>query len=150
MSLESETRDEVYRLTLGAIKDNAWLGIGYGAFEQGFRLYKDASIAALRYDKAHNAYLENMFELGIPAAFMLFAAVFNVAWICLKGVFRRHRQWVYPATGFAASVLVATHSCVDYSIQIPAVAITYALLLGASCAQAFSSRSRATESQRGH
>ncbi|MGR8933637.1 MAG: O-antigen ligase family protein [Gammaproteobacteria bacterium] len=139
LSLESETRDEVYRLTLSAIADNPWLGIGYGAFEDGFRLYKNETVAALRYDKAHNTYLENMFELGVPVALMLFAAVFRLAWVCLRGVFRRRRHWAYPATGFAASVLVAVHSVTDFSLQIPAVAMTYALLLGTACAQAFPS-----------
>lgn len=142
LSLEGETRDEVYRLTLGAIADNPWLGIGYGAFEDGFRLYKDESIAALRYDKAHNTYLENMFELGVPAAFMLFTAIFWLAWICLRGVFLRRRNWAYPAAGFAASVLVAAHSFTDFSLQIPAITITYALLLGTACAQAFPSHPR--------
>jgi O-antigen ligase len=144
LSLEHESRDEVYRLTLGAIADNPWLGVGYGAFEEGFRLYKDDTVAALRYDKAHNTYLENMFELGVPAAFMLFAAVFKLAWTCLAGVFRRRRQWSYPAAGFAASVLIAAHSFTDFSLQIPAVAMTYALLLGAACAQAFPSQQRET------
>jgi O-antigen ligase len=139
-SLDGEARDDVYRLTLNAIADNPWLGIGYGAFEEGFRLYKDDSVFTLRFDKAHNTYLENLFELGVPAAFMLFAALFKLAWTCLAGVFRRRRQWSYPATGFAASVLVAVHSCSDFSLQIPAVAMTYALLLGAACAQAFPSR----------
>lgn len=142
LSLEGESRDEVYRLTLNAIADNPWLGIGYGAFEEGFRLYKDDTVAALRYDKAHNTYLENMFELGLPAAFMLFAAVFRLAWICLRGVFQRRRHWAYPAAGFAASVLVAVHSFTDFSLQIPAVAMTYALLFGAACAQAFPSQHR--------
>lgn len=141
-SLESETRDEVYRLTLDAIADNPWLGVGYGAFEEGFRLYKDESIAALRYDKAHNTYLENMFELGVPVALMLFAAISWLAWICLRGVFQRRRQWAYPAAGLAASVLVAVHSFADFSLQIPAIAMTYALLLGTACAQAFPSHSR--------
>lgn len=142
LSLETETRDEVYRLTLGAIADNPWLGFGYGTFEEGFRLYKDGSVAALRYDKAHNTYLENMFELGVPAALMLFAAIFLLAWRCFRGVFQRRRQWSYPAAGFAASVLVAVHSFTDFSLQIPAVAMTYALLLGTACAQALPSRAR--------
>lgn len=142
LSLQDETRDEVYQLTLNAIADNSWLGIGYGAFEEGFRLYKDDTVSALRYDKAHNTYLENMFELGVPAAFMLFAAVFRLAWICLRGAFQRRRHRAYPATGFAASVLVAAHSLSDFSLQIPAIAMTYALLMGAACAQAFPSRRR--------
>jgi hypothetical protein len=35
----------------------------------------------------------------------------------------------------ACSVLVAVHSLVDFSLEMPANAATYALLLGAACAQ---------------
>ena len=63
----------------------------------------------------------------------------GLAWICLAGVNRRHRDWVYPATGVAASVLVGLHATVDFSLQIPAVAILYAGIMGLACAQSYSS-----------
>jgi hypothetical protein len=42
---------------------------------------------------------------------------------------------VYPAVIAACSVLVAVHSLVDFSLEMPANAATYALLLGVGCAQ---------------
>ena len=53
---------------------------------------------------------------------------------------RRRRDAVYPCIGFAATTLVAAHSLVDFSLQIPAVALTYSLLMGAACAQSWSTR----------
>jgi hypothetical protein len=40
----------------------------------------------------------------------------------------------------AVTALVAVHSGVDFSLQLPAVSYAYALLLGLGCAQSFSSR----------
>jgi hypothetical protein len=85
-------------------------------------------------------YLENIFELGWPIAVILFLCV---AWLtrrCFSGARNRGRDWVYPATGVAATVLVAIHSIVDFSLQIPGIAITYACILGVACAQSYSSR----------
>ena len=102
-----------------------------------FKLYRSEDVQYL-YDKAHNSYLENSFELGIPVALSLFLSLLGLFWLCLKGVFSRQRNWLYPATGVAATALVASHSLIDFSLQIPAVAITYSAIMGLAVAQSFS------------
>lgn len=141
ISLENDGRLDIYDILLKACEENRWLGVGYGSFEKSFRLYRDASIKSY-ITMAHNTYLENIFELGLLQALSLFAAIFLVALQCLRGVWLRQRNWIYPAIGFSATLLVAAHSLVDFSLQIPAVALTYALLMGAALAQAQSSRDR--------
>lgn len=145
LGANSADRLRVYQILWNAILDNPWLGYGYGSFEEAFPLYKTIEIAGsknipLVWDYAHNTYLEIMFELGIPAALLLFLCFFKLVWTCLKGLFTRKRDLIFPAAGLAVTALVATHALVDFSIQIPAVAYTYALLMGASWAQSFSSR----------
>lgn len=135
ISLENNGRLEVYRILDEAIAENYWLGTGYGSFEKSFRLYRDEAIKKAGYRSAHNSYLENMFELGVIQACALFGSIFLVAITCLQGIWKRHRNWAYPAVGFSATVLVATHALVDFSLQIPAVAYIYALLVGAALAQ---------------
>jgi hypothetical protein len=49
---------------------------------------------------------------------------------CLQG-----RSAVCTSVLASCSVLVAVHSLVDFSLEIPANAATYALLLGVGCAQ---------------
>ena len=66
---------------------------------------------------------------------MLSAAVY-----CAAGVRRRQRDVIYPAVAVAAIVLVGVHSAVDFSLQIPAVGATFALILGVGCAQSCSTR----------
>jgi len=139
ISIEKSERLKVYSATLNGIANNPYLGYGYGSYESSFRLYRTKEIRS-NYDKAHNTYLENIFELGIPAASALFISIFLIALRCLTGIWNRQRNWVYPAIGFSSTILVAAHSLVDFSLQIPAVAVTYAAMLGAGYAQAFSSK----------
>jgi O-antigen ligase len=136
--ITSEERLEVFGNVNRGIADNAALGFGYGTFADSFRLY-DRNEEPFHYDRAHNTWLENAFELGLPAALALFVSIAGWVWICLRGVNRRHRDWVYPATGVAASVLVGLHATVDFSLQIPAIAILYAGIMGVACAQSYSS-----------
>lgn len=139
-SLDREERPEVYELTLDAIEAAPMLGTGYGSFAEVFRFYRRDDIHNF-YLKAHNTYLENALELGIPAALALFATFAGMAILTYRGLRRRQRAVIYPCTGFAATILVAVHSMVDFSLQIPAVAATYALLMGAACAQSWKTKS---------
>jgi len=139
MSPDNEVRWIVFDILSKANAENSWLGVGYGSFERSFRLYRDETILGY-YDKAHNTYLENIFELGLLQASALFIAIFLVALICLRGVWVRRRHWIYPAIGFSASLLVGAHALVDFSLQIPAVAFTYALMMGAAVGQALPTR----------
>jgi len=138
LTVDSSARVEVYGLSQ-AIEDNPLLGFGYGTFTDSFRLYRDDHLAA-HFDKTDNIYLENIFELGWPAAATLFLLIGWVSLRCLQGAFRRGRDWVYPATGVAATVLVAIHSLLNFSLQMPAIAVTYAAILGVAFAQSYSSR----------
>jgi len=141
INVDGNTRLEVYAMTADAIEDNPFLGFGYGTFSDAFRLYRDEKLNA-HFDKTHNTYLENIFELGWPAAGLLFLSIGWVGFVCLRGSFRRGRDWIYPATGIASSVLVGIHSFFDFSLQMPAVAITFAGILGVAFAQSYSSRGR--------
>jgi O-antigen ligase len=134
MSLERESRLNVYKVLEGAISENYWLGNGYGSFEKSFRLYRDKTVTGY-FTAAHNSYLENMFELGVLQALSLFGAIFFIMVKCLRGVWSRQTNWAYPAIGFSASILVGIHALVDFSLQIPAIAYAYALLMGAAFAQ---------------
>jgi len=139
--LTSEERLLVFANVNRGIADNPALGFGYGTFSDSFRLYDNTELP-YHYDRAHNTWLENAFELGLPAALALYLAMAGLALTCWRGVNRRRRDWVYPATGAAASVLVGVHATVDFSLQLPAVAILYACIMGIAVAQSTSSGSQ--------
>jgi O-antigen ligase len=138
-SLEEGGRVRAYELTLEAIESAPLLGTGYGTFEEVFRFYRTPDLPGF-YLQAHNTYLENALELGVPAAVALCGAVAVLFFLTVKGLRRRRRNAAYPCIGFAATVLVAAHSLVDFPLQIPAVAVTYSFLMGVCCAQSWSSR----------
>jgi len=141
MTADAKGRIEVYAMTADAIDDNPMLGFGYGTFTDSFRLYRDDRLKA-HYDKTHNTYLENIFELGWPVAAILFLCITWLMVVCWSGALNRRRDWVYPATGVAATVLVGVHSFFDFSLQMPGIAITYACILGVASAQSYPSNPR--------
>ena len=61
---------------------------------------------------------------------------------CVRGVFARRRDQLFPLVAVGATVLVGLHGLVDFSLQIPAVAVTYAAVLGIGVAQAMPSPKR--------
>ncbi len=136
IDLDGSGRMTVYELVARPLHPGHMLGLGYGTFSDSFRMYRDEQLSA-QYDKAHNTYLENVFELGWPAALLLFASIGGLGLLCLNGLRNRGRDWVFPATGLAATVLVGVHSVFDFSLQMPAVAITYACIMGVACAQSY-------------
>ncbi len=135
----NDSRMTVYRLTVGAIGEYPWQGTGYGTFAEVFQSFRSPELYK-EFLKAHNTYLENTLELGIPAAAALFGVFIGFLVVTLHGVRTRRRSILYPSIGFAATVLVGVHSLVDFSLQIPALAVTYSLLMGAACAQSRSSK----------
>lgn len=138
-SLDLEERPLVYARTLEAMADAGALGTGFGTFEEAFRFYRTSDING-HFNMAHNTYLENALELGWPAAMALFAVFAGFIVTCAIGIRRRRRDIVYPCVGLAATVLVCLHSAIDFSLQIPAITATYMLIMGAACAQCWSSR----------
>ena len=133
-------RQAIYALTGDAISDAPLIGTGLGTFADVFNLYKRNNFANVVYTESHNSYLENALELGIPCAVILYIGFLPILWHLIIGVKTRHKNAMYPATGIALTLLVFLHSMVDFSMQIPAVAFTYFILLGTSLAQSFSSK----------
>ena len=136
--LSDELRFSAYELITESAAENPLLGFGYGTFADSFRLYRSDEISGYL-DRAHNTYLENVFELGWPAALLLFAALAGCVLICIRGLRNRGKDWVYPAVGISAATLAGIHAWFDFSLQMPAVAMTFAAILGTACAQSHSS-----------
>ena len=122
-------------------------GMARTAREEGFdeiadwfeTLAKAEKSHAGRFTKAHNTYLENALELGVPAAAALVLSVALLARQCLRALRRRRGVFVYGWMACCGTVLVGCHSTVDFSLQIPAVAVLYAAILGTGCSQSWSS-----------
>ena len=136
-----EGRLALYDGVVAAIRDTPWQGTGLGTFGSIFRLHRDASIIGpYDIDKAHNTYLELALEAGLPAFAAMMVLFAALVLILLRGVRQRRRDTIYPAAGIAVSMLVGAYALVDFSIQIPAVAAVFSLLLGIAFAQSWRAR----------
>lgn len=132
-------RPRLQTLAVEAIEAAPLLGSGYGTFEEVFRFYRASDIKGY-YVTVHNTYLENMLELGLPAALLLFAVLIGFLTLTIRGIRTRGRDVAYPCVGLAATIVVTVQSAVGSSLQVPAIAASYALIMGAAAAQCWSSR----------
>lgn len=125
------------------ITNSPLLGLGLGTFQDAYPLYA-TKIFAYIMDKAHCDYLEFAAGLGLPAALCWWTAILFSAAKMGRAILNRRKGRIYPLVGLGATILVALHSSVDFSLQIPAVALTYSAILGVGLAQSYSSRTMAT------
>ena len=127
-------RYEAYQRIAQAIGEAPWLGTGYGTFPDVFRGYQQrrqrrsgttpttptsrtpSSSASRRRRRWSRR------SAGSPR--------------CARSLQRRRRSALYPCLGVAATVLVGLHALLDFSLEIPAVAVAYAAILGVAFGRA--------------
>jgi O-antigen ligase len=134
----TEERMQIYAITLEGIAEKPLLGHGFGAYEEALPKFRNEKIG-YHLKKAHNTYLENLFELGIIGGTIFIALFAVLAGRCLSGALRRNKDSQFPAAGLAVTVLVAVHSLVESSMQIPANAALYSFIMGTAIAQSWRS-----------
>lgn len=137
-------RAAVFELTARSLSKRPLAGGGLGSFPGIFFADRDAGFGASpkTYRRVHNSYLELALEMGLPAFVVLQLLLASLLALCLRGVVVRRRAVHYPCMGVAATVLVAVHSLVDFSLQVPGVAVTYFCLMGVAVAQSRRSPNR--------
>ncbi|MBX5012467.1 O-antigen ligase family protein [Rhizobium lentis] len=118
-----------------AISDHWLTGTGLGTFRTVFSAYRDPACGIFGiFDRAHNFYLEGFLGLGVifpVATFLAFTVLARVFW---RGLSQRRRLRHYVLLGISATVLVALHSAVDFSLQIPGFAVFFSAFLSAAVA----------------
>lgn len=136
--LASDTADAIrfslWESARRMITDAPLLGLGLGTFEDAYPMYAIQVFPAVM-DKAHCDYLEFAAGIGLPAAIAWWGAL---AWLMganLRAIFVRHRRREFSVLTVGASVLVAVHSSVDFSLQLPAVALLFATTVSIGTAQ---------------
>ncbi len=127
---QQEARVWSNEYTIDYIEEFPLTGSGGGSYYGIFPNYQAVNLEGF-HDHAHNDYLEFAAELGIPAALVLAAFVclaLYSAWL----VQRQRRTRLYRGAGFAVTMTVlwaAIHSITDFSLQMPANALTFVTIL---------------------
>ena len=138
VTASGDPRFTIYPAIVEAIMDRPWLGHGLGSFHDVFRIYVPLESAFGAWDLAHNSYLENAFEFGLPAAALFYLALILLGLRLLRGLSRRQRARNMLAFVFACYCAAAFHALFDFSLQMPALAAFFAWILGLGYAQSFS------------
>ncbi|MCH8347070.1 MAG: O-antigen ligase family protein [Proteobacteria bacterium] len=129
-------RASLYDQGMQIIRDYPLTGTGYDTYPFAFYLYRGMDVEfSLRSVHAHNTYLENAIELGIPAAVILALVFVMLFWTCTRGIHRRRRYFMLPVLGLVITLQIALHSLVDFSMEMPGVAATYAFLMALAVSQ---------------
>ena len=140
ISGSADGRLTYYKLIIDKIQEAPITGIGYGNFLDISWSIRNQKISIF-WDKVHNTYLETALELGLPATFILLMTLVIIFTVLCIGLRTRYRDGIYPAIGIAVIALIGVHALVDFSIQIPAVAIGFSMILGVAYSQAWRSES---------
>ena len=127
-----------FHSTVAAIADHWPLGAGLGAFPDVFPAYRNADCAGIFgvWDHAHNVFLEGLLGLGLPFVGATALVYVALGAALVHGARVRHRFRFMPVAGLAALVLVTLHALVDFSPQIPGVAVYVAISMAAAVAVA--------------
>lgn len=131
----SDVRLDLYAQVLQMILARPLVGYGGGSFELAFPLFHQAPVNAdMVWDKAHNTYLALWVELGviagsIPILLLLLAGVRIVA-----GLGRVREDWSAKLAGLGVLVVGATHSLVDFSLEIQANTLLFLAIIATAVA----------------
>lgn len=117
--------------TAQAVRDNWPLGSGFGSFPDVFPAYRSPQCSGIEgvWDAAHNSYLEGALGMGIVFVVVLGVALTALGWALVTGLLERSRYRFAPVIGLTSLLVVALHSLVDFSLQIPGNALLLAALL---------------------
>jgi O-antigen ligase len=126
----SSLRFSVYQTILSNVSDRLLVGHGLGAFEDTFRAYVTIDFGMSEWSLAHNSYLENLWEMGLPAAMVFYLALLWVGLILTIKANTNRTQKFRPVFALSCALTAALHAGFDFSLQMPAIAAAFAFILG--------------------
>lgn len=131
----ADMRVRIWSTSLEAFRQSPLLGTGLGSFREGFRRVQPASLTGL-VEEAHNDILQLLVTGGVVAGLLGALAVLATGRGLLQGWARQqHREErILALSAFGALLSLTLHGVVDFSLSLPAVAVTLAATVGAGWA----------------
>lgn len=130
---QSETRPELWRDTVFAIREMAPIGSGLGTFSPVMTGVERLEVVDMYWpNRAHNDYLEFALEAGLLGVLMIIGAVIalGVRVIRILRATRSTRQRAQVVCGAGIVTILGLHSIVDYPMRSMAVAGLAAVGIG--------------------
>ncbi len=124
----ADARWDIFSRTLTAIMQSFPLGFGPGSFQEVFASYQPVALGQWVINRAHNDYLEWIFEVGILAVilFIYWLGLFSLRWYHVWKTAEWSREQFARAGAGIGLLLLMLHELVDYNLRTPANMIFFA------------------------
>jgi O-antigen ligase len=126
-------RQIIFETHWAAFTSSPWFGYGLGTFNEVNKLQETALNYSTLWNvrAAHNVYLQWLEQIGVVGAVPMFGCIGFLIALIFAASFRHRRltSWLRGCT--AVSILILIHGWSDFSLEIPALALTWAFLFGA-------------------
>ena len=124
-------RTYIYEQVLAMIRTRTWTGFGGGSFELAYPLFKSPPLSPdYLIDKAHSTYLALWSDLGVVAGSLPIVVVAILFGGLVLRYFRAELGSVVKLAAMGAIITGATHSTIDFSLEIQGNAYLFVGLLG--------------------
>ena len=137
----SQVRMQLYEQVWGMVMVRPWAGFGGGTFEYAYPLFHQAPVNFdLVWDRAHSSYLALWSEYGLVFGTIPMLLIL-VLLSLLVGIYRRSAKAdAFIVAAIGATIAVALHSAVDFSLEMHAVTLFYTAVLAGGVGRAASIR----------
>lgn len=127
-----ESRGWIWEDTLRMIQANPLFGIGLGAYETAYPVYRKED-RQLRVRQAHNDYLQIIADCGLVGGLIAAWFIFAVFRVIRRGARARDPFIAALALGSGGGILaMMVHSLVDFNLQLPSNALMFLLMVAAA------------------
>lgn len=127
---ETSLRFYIYEAMILNLHERLFTGHGLGAFQDTFRPHLSLETGAFEWSLAHNSYLENLWEMGLPAALLFYLALFWISSIIAITSFSSRKQKIRSVFALSCALTAAIHAGFDFSLQMPAISALFSFILG--------------------
>lgn len=124
----ADARWDIFSRTLTAIVQSFPLGFGPGSFQEVFAAYQPVALGQWIINRAHNDYLEWIFEAGVFAVILLvyWLWLFTLRWYHVWRTSDWNREQFARAGAGIGLLLLMLHELADYNLRTPANMIFFA------------------------
>ena len=134
LELGEDPRKAAFQMMWRAFRQSPWTGWGAGGFDDLVRRFATAQdFAALNSIGAgHNVYLQSLAETGVIGTGALALAGAALIWRAWRSQRRDQESPLARAGLIAAMVVLLVQGLADYALNVPAMSVLFALMLGAA------------------